>query len=59
MSTTSAPRGLKPIGLLGGMPFAGSTMEISIDSGYATAIFNASSTMPGSSGFSEGSPILS
>jgi len=40
MSTTSAPRGLKPIGLLGGMPFAGSTMEISIDSGYATAIFN-------------------
>ena len=23
MSTTSAPRGLKPIGLLGGMPFAG------------------------------------
>ena len=40
MSTTSAPRGLKPIGLLGGMPFAGSTMEISIASGYATAIFN-------------------
>ncbi len=40
MSTTSAPRGLKPIGLLGGMPFAGSTMEISIKSGYATAIFN-------------------
>ena len=29
MSTTSAPRGLKPIGLLGGMPFAGST-----DDGY-------------------------
>jgi hypothetical protein len=40
MSTTSAPRGLKPIGLLGGMPFAGSTMEIAIKSGYATAIFN-------------------
>ena len=40
MSSTSAPRGLKPIGLLGGLPFAGSTMEISIKSGYATAIFN-------------------
>jgi len=40
MSTTSAPRGLKPIGLLGGTPFAGSTMEIAIKSGYATAIFN-------------------
>jgi hypothetical protein len=40
MSTTSAPRGLKPISLLGGLPFAGSTMEISIATGYATAIFN-------------------
>ena len=40
MSTTSAPRGLKPINLLGGLPFAGSTMEISIASGYATAFFN-------------------
>ena len=40
MSSTSAPRGLKPIGLLGGLPYAGSTMEIPIKSGYATAIFN-------------------
>jgi hypothetical protein len=40
MSATSAPRGLKPIGLLGGMPFAGSTREFCIKSGYATAIFN-------------------
>ena len=40
MSATSAPRGLKPIGLLGGMPFAGSTREFLINSGYATAIFN-------------------
>ena len=40
MSATSAPRGLKRIGLLGGMPFAGSTREFLIKSGYATAIFN-------------------
>ena len=40
MSTTSAPRGLKPIGILGGMPFAGSTREYLINSGYSTAIFN-------------------
>ena len=40
MSTTSAPRGLKPIGILGGMPFAGSTREYLIKSGYSTAIFN-------------------
>ncbi len=40
MSTTSAPRGLRPIGILGGMPFAGSTREYLIKSGYSTAIFN-------------------
>ena len=40
MSTTSAPRGLKPIGILGGVPFAGSTREYLIKSGYSTAIFN-------------------
>lgn len=40
MSATSAPRGLKPIGLLGGLPFAGSTREYLIKSGYSTAIFN-------------------
>lgn len=40
MSTTSSPRGLKPISLLGGLPFAGSTMEIAIKSGYSTAIYN-------------------
>ena len=40
MSTTSAPRGLKPIGILGGTAFVGSTREYLINSGYATAIFN-------------------
>ena len=40
MSTTSAPRGLKPIGILGGAPFAGSTREYLINSGYSTAIYN-------------------
>ena len=40
MSTTSAPRGLKPIGILGGAAFVGSTREYLIKSGYSTAIFN-------------------
>ena len=40
MSATSAPRGLKPVGLLGGMPFAGSTRWMKIKNNYATAIFN-------------------
>ena len=40
MSTTSAPRGLNPIGILGGTAFVGSTREYLINSGYSTAIFN-------------------
>ena len=40
MATTSSPRGLKPIGILGGMPFVGSTRQYLIKSGYSTAIFN-------------------
>ena len=38
MSTTSAPRGLKPIGLLGGLPFAGSTMELPIKESQSVSI---------------------
>lgn len=38
--TVSAPYGLKPIKMLGGTPFAGSTRQIKIASGYATAIYN-------------------
>ena len=40
MSATSAPRGLKPVGILGGMPFAGSTRLMKIKNNYSTAIFN-------------------
>lgn len=36
----SAPYGLVPINLIGGHPFAGSTRQIPIASGLATAIFN-------------------
>jgi hypothetical protein len=37
--TVSAPYGLKPINLIGGQVFAGSTREIPIQYGYATNIF--------------------
>ena len=40
MSKTSAPRGLTPIGIIGGTAFVGSTREYLINSGYGTAIFN-------------------
>lgn len=36
--TVSAPYGLKPVNLIGGQVFAGSTRNIPIASGYATAI---------------------
>lgn len=37
--TVSAPYGLKPVNLIGGQVFAGSTRELPIASGYATNIF--------------------
>jgi hypothetical protein len=39
MATTAAPYGLRPINLIGGQVFAGSTRQIPITSGYATNIF--------------------
>lgn len=39
MATTAAPYGLRPINLIGGQLFAGSTRQIKITSGYSTNIF--------------------
>jgi len=39
MATTAAPYGLRPINLIGGQVFAGSTRLIPITSGYSTNIF--------------------
>ena len=38
--TVDAPYGLKPINLIGGQVYSGSTRQIPIASGYATNIFN-------------------
>tara|TARA_R110000796_G_scaffold92938_2_gene197312 strand:- start:46 stop:684 length:639 start_codon:yes stop_codon:yes gene_type:complete len=38
--TVDAPYGLKPVNLIGGLPFAGATRQIPIAANYATAIFN-------------------
>ena len=40
LSTVDAPYGLVPINLIGGQPYAGSTRQMKIASGYATDIFN-------------------
>jgi len=39
MASTAAPYGMRPVQLIGGQPYAGSTRQISIASGYATNIF--------------------
>jgi len=39
MATTAAPYGLRPINLIGGQVFAGSTRQIAITSAYNTNIF--------------------
>lgn len=38
--TVAAPYGLVPVNLIGGQPYAGSTRQMKIASGYATNIFN-------------------
>jgi hypothetical protein len=40
MSTIAAPYGLKPVNLIGGQPYAGSTRQLKIASGYASNLFN-------------------
>ena len=42
MATTAAPYGLKAVNLVGGQPYAGSTRQLKIASGYAANIFNGS-----------------
>jgi len=39
MATTASPYGLRPVNLIGGLPYSGSTRLIKIGSGYATNIF--------------------
>ena len=40
MALTSTPYGLRPINAIGGRPFAGSTRQLPITTGYNTAIAN-------------------
>ena len=42
MATTATPYGLRPVNMIGGQPFTGSTRAIKIASGYDTNIFNGS-----------------
>jgi len=42
MAAAATPYGLRAVNLIGGLPFAGSTRQISIASGYGTNIFNGS-----------------
>jgi len=52
MATTATPYGLKPVNLVGGLPYAGSARQYLIDSaGYATNIFNGSIVTINASGF--------
>jgi len=48
--TVDAPYGLKPINLVGGLPFAGATRQIPIGNAYGTSIFNGDVVQLNSSG---------
>lgn len=42
MAAVSSPYGFRPVNLIGGLPYAGSTRSVPIASGYGTNIFNGS-----------------
>jgi len=42
MASSATPYGFKPVKLIGGQPYAGSTRQIKIASGYGTNIYNGS-----------------
>ena len=48
--TVDAPYGLKPVNLVGGLPFAGATRQIPIGNAYNTSIFNGDVVQLNSSG---------
>ncbi len=54
MASTSVPYGLKPVNLLGGQSFAGSTRLYKIPSGYAVNIFNGDPVIITSTGATRG-----
>ena len=51
MASTSSPYGFKAVNELGGLPYAGSTRNIPIASGFGTNIFNGSLVYIQSTGF--------
>lgn len=53
----SAPYGLKPINLIGGQVFSGSTRNLPIASGYAANIFNGDTVTLVAGGTIEASPL--
>lgn len=42
MATSATPYGFRPVGMIGGTPYAGAFRQIKIASGYGTNIFNGS-----------------
>ncbi len=62
--TIDAPYGFRPVGLLGGQVYSGSTRQMAINSGHATAIFfgdvvsmSASGTIWGTGPISTSAPV--
>lgn len=45
MASSATPYGFRPVGLIGGQPFAGSTRMIPIANGYDTNVFNGDAVL--------------
>jgi hypothetical protein len=51
MASVASPYGFRPVNLIGGLPYAGSTRNIPIASGYATNIYNGSLVYVAATGY--------
>lgn len=54
MASTASPYGLRPVNLIGGLPYAGSTRSFLLDpAGYGTSIYNGSMVYVKATGYIE------
>jgi hypothetical protein len=58
MATTAAPYGLRAVNLVGGQPYAGSTRQLKIASGYASNLYNGQVVMVGTDGYIQLMPSI-
>jgi hypothetical protein len=59
MAATAAPYGLRPVNLIGGQPYAGSTRMMKINNAYASDIYYGTTVSSNGNGYVQADPTVS